>query len=209
MQPSAAALQLSPWKEPFVSPRLKEICAGLFPPPVLLTLHGTWRTFSYHLASGIFPKLLHNSCCRLSLKTGQIFFLFLHFYSSLFEVQIYERSFLDSIFTAGTKNCTISHSGVWPWTICKSKWAHLFIWMRKLLFLYWYCLCWWFELCLKTLSMFKEPCKWRFIIQLQSLSPVFFLFFFDKYVVFKLLLWDWGDGHTVLSVSPQGSVTFH
>lgn len=175
MQPSPAVLQLSPCMEPCVNPRLKEICAGLFPPPVLLTLRGTWRTCSYHLARGVFPKLLHNSCCRPSLKTEQIFFSFFFILLCL-RSKFMNVHFLNRSLQLVPRTVPYLILVCWPSTVCEIKWAHLFIRMRNLLFfLSWYCLCSWFELCLKTLSVFKEPCKWRFIIQLQSLSPVFFV----------------------------------
>lgn len=97
MQPSPAVLQLSPWKEPCVNPRLKEICADLFPTPV--ELDGTWRTFSYHLASGVFPELFSQFVLQTDLENrADIFFFFFFFFTPLFEVQIYERSFLELIF---------------------------------------------------------------------------------------------------------------
>lgn len=174
MQPSAAALQLSPWKEPFVSPGLKEICAGLFPPPVLLTLHGTWRTCSYHLASGVFPKLSHNSCCRLSLKTADFLFFFFIFTplcltSKFMNILLLNRSlqlvlrtvpYLILVFGPELYVKVNEH-------ICSYEWGNCFFYIDIV-----------YVDGLSCVSMFKEPCKWRFIMQLQSLSPVFFFWFF-------------------------------
>lgn len=53
------------------------------------------------------------------------------------------------------------------------------MWMRKLLFLYILIVYVDGLSCVLRLSIFKEPCKWRFIIQILSLLPVFSFFFWQ------------------------------
>lgn len=139
--------------------------------PAFFHLQSCWYLMEHGgLLVTICPMGYFQSCCTIPVADWawkqQFFFL-----SSFLLFQIYRCSFLELMFKAGTTNCTMSPSGVWPWTICEIKWAHLFIWMRKLFFfililfmlMVWVCQ----ELC-------QEPCKWRFTIQLQSLSSAFF-----------------------------------
>lgn len=67
------------------------------------------------------------------------------------------------------------------------------------IYIYW-CSCWCFELCLETLSTFKEPRKWRFPTQLQSLSPVL-LFFWQLCCVQTAFMWLRGRTHCPVCLS--------
>lgn len=49
---------------------------------------------------------------QTELVNRAFLFVFFSFFFSWFEVQILFNSFLESIFTTGTNNCTISHYGV-------------------------------------------------------------------------------------------------
>lgn len=95
-----------------------------FPPPVLQISMEHGGFFLYHSCQWGIPKAAAQFLMQTELENGRCFFFF--FLIPWFEIQIYEPSFLESIFTAGTKNCTISHSGVWPWTICEIKWRIAF-----------------------------------------------------------------------------------
>lgn len=166
--------------------------------------------FFFYIYFWIFPQLLHNSCCRPNLLTGRficLFFclLFLGLRSKFFLFLFLNQSLQLVPITVPYLILVFDPDQYMRWNEHISSYK---LWKKSLFLINIVCVVWVvLRLCQRLKGLVNQDLchSYRACHQLY----IIFCFLFDKYAVFKLLTWDWGEGHSVPSVSPQGLVTFH